>query len=266
MRESPVDITTQTWVVLLLLAALVISTIARLVIRRRVGFYPLRPIAAYHRLPMAIGAAIESNRPVHLSFGSAGIGGKDTPLALATADLAYHTMRAAAIGDAPPIITVSNGAALPLAQDTLRRAYASRGMLARYPRGGAQWYPQGVRSLAFAAALTGLMADNHTLVNVLVGSFGPEMALPAETAARQRQQLFASSDQLEGQAVAYALADAPLLGEELYVAGAYLGREPSQLAMVVTLDTLRLALVVALTVLVLVSIADPVLRGLGIGG
>jgi hypothetical protein len=261
-----VDTTTQTYVVLLLLAALVISTIARVVIRRRVNFYPLRPVAAYDRLPMAIGAAIEANRPVHLSFGSAGVGGKDTPLALATADLAYHTIRAAAIGDAAPIVTVSNGAALPLAQDTLRRAYASRGMLERYPRGAAQWYPQGARSLAFAAALTGVMADNKALVNVLVGSFGPELALPAEAAARRDQQLYASSDQLEGQAVAYALADAPLLGEELYVAGAYLGQEPSRQAMVVTLDTLRLALVVVLAILVLVSVAEPALRGLGIGG
>lgn len=260
------DVTTQTYVVLLLLAALVISTVARLVIRRRTGFYPLRPIGAYQRLPMAIGAAIEANRPVHMSLGSAGIGGKDTPLALATADLAYHTLRAAAIGDAPPIITMSNGVALPLAQDTLRRAYASRGMLARYPRGSAQWYPQGARSLAFAAALTGVMTDNRVLINVLGGSFGPEMALPAEAAARHRQQLFASSDQLEGQAVAYALADQPLLGEELYVAGAYLGNEPSRQAMVITLDTLRLALVAVLAILVLVSVAEPVLRGLGIGG
>jgi hypothetical protein len=261
-----VDVTTQTYLVLVLLAALVISTIARLVIRRRVGFYPLRPIPAYTRLPTAIGAAIEANRPLHLSFGSAGLGGQQTPLALATADLAYHAARAAAIGDTPPLITVSNGSVLPLAQDTLRRAYASRGMLARYPRGSVQWYPQGARSLAFAAALTGVMADNRALVNVLAGSFGPEMALPAEAAARQRQQLFASSDQLEGQAVAYALADAPLLGEELYVAGAYLGDEPSRQAMVVTLDTLRLALVVLLGVLVLVSVAEPALRGLGIGG
>ena len=260
------DVTTQTYVVLLLLAALVISTVARLVIRRRTGFYPLRPIGAYQRLPMAIGAAIEANRPVHMSLGSAGIGGKDTPLALATADLAYHTLRAAAIGDAPPLITMSHGAVLPLAQDTLRRAYASRGMLARYPRGSAQWYPQGARSLAFAAALTGVMTDNRVLINVLGGSFGPEMALPAEAAARHRQQLFASSDQLEGQAVAYALADQPLLGEELYVAGAYLGNEPSRQAMVITLDTLRLALVAVLAILVLVSVAEPVLRGLGIGG
>ena len=260
------DVTTQTYVVLLLLAALVISTVARLVIRRRTGFYPLRPIGAYQRLPMAIGAAIEANRPVHMSLGSAGIGGKDTPLALATADLAYHTLRAAAIGDAPPLITMSNGAALPLAQDTLRRAYASRAMLARYPRGSAQWYPQGARSLAFAAALTGVMTDNRALINVLGGSFGPEMALPAEAAARHRQQLFASSDQLEGQAVAYALADQPLLGEELYVAGAYLGNEPSRQAMVITLDTLRLALVAVLAILVLVSVAEPVLRGLGIEG
>lgn len=260
------DVTTQTYVVLLLLAALVISTVARLVIRRRTGFYPLRPIGAYQRLPMAIGAAIEANRPVHMSLGSAGIGGKDTPLALATADLAYHTLRAAAIGDAPPLITMSNGAVLPLAQDTLRRAYASRGMLVRYPRGSAQWYPQGARSLAFAAALTGVMTDNRVLINVLGGSFGPEMALPAEAAARHRQQLFASSDQLEGQAVAYALADQPLLGEELYVAGAYLGNEPSRQAMVITLDTLRLALVAVLAILVLVSVAEPVLRGLGIGG
>ncbi len=255
------DSTTQVITVLILLLAMVVSIIATQFIRRRRELATLRPIPAYAALPLMVGEAIEANRPVHVSFGSASLGGSSTPLALASAELFYQVAQRASIGAAAPILSMSDPTAIPLGQDTLRRAYQTRGLLERYPRGSVRWYPAGARSLAFAAALTATLGDDHIAHNILIGSFGPELALVAEAAARRRQGVIAASDQLEGQAVAYAVSDQPLIGEEIFTAGAYLGASASQSGAVVTLDILRLLLVLALFIPTAIAVLDSILDG-----
>jgi hypothetical protein len=247
------DSTTQIISIIILLVAFVALVIATQVIRRRRQAFPMRVIPAYEGLPLMIGAAIEANTPVHMSFGSAGLGGGSTLLALANAELFYRAGQRAAIGATSPIISTSDSTAIPLAYDTLRRAYESREMLRNYTASGVRWFPQGPRSLGFAAGATAMMGIEKVNANIMVGSFGPELALIAESAARHNQSLIAASDQLEGQAVAYAMSDQPLIGEEIFAAGAYLGQEASQKAVLVTQDLLRWLLIV---ILILASIAS----------
>lgn len=246
--------TTQFISVVLILLTMVVSVVLTAEIRRRKRQFPLRDIAAYEAIPLMVGESIEANRPVHLSLGSAGIGGNSTMLALVGAELCYQITRQAAIGDMPPILTLSDATALPLGQDTLRRAYQSRGLVERFRYSSVRWYPAGTRSLALAAGLTGLIGDDRATSNVLVGSFGPEMALVLEAGARRNLSSIATSDQLEGQAVAYVMAENALLGEEVFTAGAYLGGTPSQVAGVVTIDVLRWVLIVAMLVMMLAVI------------
>lgn len=249
------DSTTQFLGIIIILITLVMLGVGTIVNRRRRIPVALRPIAAYEALPTQIGAAIEANRPVHTSLGSAGIGGSSTALAIAGAELFYRVVQRASISTVAPLLTVSDPTAIPLAYATLRRAYNSRGLIYRYEASGVRWFPAGTRSLAFAAALTATIADDNVGTNVLVGSFGPELALIADAAYRRNQPLIAASDQLEGQAVAYALADQPLIGEELFAAGAYMsaGQDNAQVTTVVVLDTLRWLLIAAMVAVAILT-------------
>jgi hypothetical protein len=260
-----VESTAQFFTLITILVVIVASLFANAVIVRRRGQpLPLRPIRAYQVIPLTVGAAIEANRPLHLSYGGAAIGGANTLLALASSELFYHITRRAAVGDAQPILTVSDTSALPLAQDTLRRAYRLRGLLPRYRNTSARWYPSGSGSLAFAAALTGLVADERAAANVLVGSFGSELALVADASARRDQPLIAASDQLEGQAVAYAFSDHRLIGEEVFRSGAYLDDDTSaETAAALATDWLRLIVVLSLVVVTLVNNNGAFAQGFG---
>lgn len=263
------DSTTQVLTTIIIVLALAVTVLATQVARRRRGSFPLRHLAAYDSIPLIVGAAIEADRPVMVSFGSAGIGGSSTLLALASAELFYQVAQRAATGAVSPILTISDTTAIPLGYGTLRRAYASRGRLERFRGSGVRWYPSGPRSLAFAAALTATMGDDQVAGSVLVGSFGMELALVLEASRRRRLVSVAASDQLEGQAVAWALAERPLIGEEMFVAGAYLGDNATQHGSVVALDTLRLALilgiVVATALLLQQSVVDAINRLIGGG-
>ncbi|MFW5771712.1 MAG: DUF6754 domain-containing protein [Phototrophicaceae bacterium] len=235
--------TTQILAILALVTTLVVLAVLS---RRRRRPFALRPIDAYAQMPEIIGTTIEADRPLHLSFGSAGIGGSSTVIALAAAELAYQLTRRAAIGDTSPLLTLSSTSAIPLGQDTLRRAYQQRDLSERYSPTATRWYPAGRRSLAFAAALSAMLSDERVGGSVLAGSYGPELALIMISSQRLQQPVIAVSDQVDGQAIAYALSDKTLIGEEVFTAGAYLGDNPNASSIAVATDVLRWALILAM--------------------
>ena len=209
-----------------------------------------RPISSFERLPVWVGQAVESNRPMHLSFGGAGIGENSTIASLSGAEFFYHISLSARSADVMPMISTSSTATIPLGQDTLRRARQSGHQAAPV-----HWYPQGQRSIAYAAAVTELLADEKPAAHVLVGSFGPELALMLDSAHYRRQGTFAVSDQLEGQAVAYAMADEVLIGEELFAAAGYVSADPAAQADSAAMDVWRGMLILGLPFLLLFNYA-----------
>jgi uncharacterized protein DUF6754 len=259
-----VNSTTQFFTIILIVLALALQlTLTQFILRRRRRAHEdpaFRVIPAYQAVSTMVGAAIEEDQPLHFSLGSAGIGANSTLLALAGAEFFYQVVRETATGDVAPLLTVSDPSAIPLGQDTLRRAYLSRGRLDHYRPASVRWYPSGPRGLAFAGALTATMGDSHVSGNILVGSFGPELALVLEAAARRGHPSIASSDQLAGQAVAYVMADQPLIGEEVFTAGAYLGEDANQVSSLITQDVLRWLIILGILVPTVIAVISK-LRG-----
>ena len=245
------DTTLQVYSVLFVLAGAVLYYSARFFQARRQARGErrrLRHIAGFARLAGWVGQSIESNRPLHLSFGGAGLGEESGVLALANAELFYQIVRAGEAGDAAPLVSMSAAATIPLGQDALRRA---RPADQPAPAANLRWYPQGPRSIAYAAAVTAMLADEKLSAHVLSGSFGPELALILDSAHHRGEGTFAGSDQLEGQAAAYAMADEVLIGEELFVAAAYLSADPAAQTDAVVLDVWRMLLIIILSGLLL---------------
>jgi hypothetical protein len=238
---------------LIFLTALVLSILGGHAAGRRRKPLTLRPIRGYQAMPLAIAESIESNRRVHLSPGSAGIGQPSTLVALAALTLVYELAEYQAFTPTVPLVSASDPITLAAAQDSLRRAYLTRGNLqAYYYSKPVVWYPQGERSLAFGAGVASLTRTENLSSNILLGTFGPELAFIGEASMRQNAFFIGHSTQPEGQAIAYAQADAPLIGEELFVGDAYL--EPTNAfaaGRLIALDALRWVMIV---VIILVAI------------
>lgn len=233
--------TTQAIALLIILVTFVINALVRL--RSRPA---LRPISAFDALPRMTGESIEASRPLHVSLGSATIGDDSTILAMVGKEFIYYLAREVAIGDAPPIFTVGNTAALPMALSTLRRAYAYEERLEVYQPVSARWYPSDQKQLAFAAALMTMQADDEVSGNALVGRYGAELALILDASNRYDRPSVAVSDDITGQAIAYALAQEALIGEEIFSAPAYLSDDANEFRRVVATDVLRYILIVSI--------------------
>ena len=221
-----------------------------LLARRARGRPPsLRPIDAYNSLPQTVGTAVETGKRLHISLGTGSVGQPDTAATLAGITILDQISAYAAVSDRPPVVTTSDGAAALLAQDALRGVYARQNALARYDPNSAQ--VAGLSRASFGAAQTTLQSDEAVAGTVLIGSIGAEAVLLAEAASRAGITTLAGSDNLSGQAMLYAAADHPVVGEDLYAAGAYAGRAPQHVGSLHAQDVVRLLLAAAIVLGVL---------------
>jgi hypothetical protein len=88
--------------------------------------------------------------------------------------------------------------------------------------------------------------DENVSANVLIGHFGPEIALIVDAADRGNAAVIGASDNLDGQAVLFAGVQNPLVGEELFAAGACLGAGASHAASLTLQDVFRWLIILVL--------------------
>lgn len=231
---------------LLLFAAIVVAltpVIARQRKRSPAEPLPLRPIDGYASLPRAIGEAVETGRRLHVSLGSGAVGGSETAAVLAGLTVVERLAQAASISDRPPVVSSGDGLAVLLAQDALRRVYNQQNLIERYDPNSARL--TGPTPFSYAAGAMLIVPGETVAANILAGSFGSEIAAAAEAGMRADITQVAGASDPGAQAIAYAAAEHPLIGEELYVAGAYLRQLPSHVASVYAQDAMRILIVIA---------------------
>ncbi len=217
---------------LVFLAAVLMAAFAYL---RRKSVPPLREIPAYARLRRAIGRVVEDGSRLHVSLGRGALVTPQSASALAGLALLRRLADLTSVGDRPPIATSGDGALALLSQSTLQGA-AEDAKLAYDPSAGRL---TGLTPFSYAAGAIPSIRDENVSTTVLMGNFGVEAALLTDASERANAFCVAGSDNLAAQAVLYASAREPLIGEELYSAGAYIEPAPLQTASLTVQDVLR---------------------------
>lgn len=202
----------------------------------------LRDIIPFNRLGRAVGLAVEAGSRLHLSLGRGSITGLQSAVAFVGLSMLDRVARATSISDNPPVATSGDGAITILSQDTLRSA--SRAI-------GAEFEPingrlTGLTPFAYAAGTMFVVHDEEVIANIFAGHFASEVALITEAGERTGSLTLAGTDNIPGQAVIYATAHEPLIGEEIFAGGAYLGAGPMHVASLRAQDFLRWILIVAI--------------------
>lgn len=237
------------------LAAFAVLLIVRTGTERR---WPtaLRALPAFTELRRAVEQAVEAGQRVHLSLGTGTLIGSESGPALAGLSALMRTTELTLESDRATVASSGSGAVAAASQDALR------GMLGRLGSPGLYRWTNGrmlgPTPFSYVATLPTMLEGDRVSVNIFMGHFGSEGALAADMAARQKGFVLAGTDAIPSQALFFAIADQPLIGEETFALGPYLGAGGMQRASLRVQDLLRVALIVIILI-------GTLLRTFGIG-
>lgn len=204
---------------------------------RQAPRWPQREIPAFGRLRRGIGLAVEAGQRLHLTLGHGGVSGLEGGSTLVGLSVLQRIARVASVSDRPPITTSGEATQGILSQDSLRSALRSINADDLYAPTAGQI--SGLTPFSFAVGTLPVIYDQQVAVTILAGHFGSEVALITDAAERNGNLTLGGSDSLPAQAILYATAQEPLIGEELYAAGAYLQAGAMHLASLRVQDIFR---------------------------
>jgi hypothetical protein len=211
-----------------------------------------RDIPAFTHLRQAVGRVVEDGSRLHLSLGHGALITPQSASALAGLALLRRLADLASAGDQPPIASAGDAPLAILAQDTLQAAAKSSEPAAFDPTAGRL---TGLTPFSYAAGVIPIIRDEKISANVLMGNFGVEAGLLTDASERENSFMLAGSDNLTAQAVIYASAQEPLIGEEVYAAGAYVESDELHIASLGVQDILRWMIIAAILIGSLLTLA-----------
>ncbi len=219
-----------------------------------------RAIAAYERLNQAVGLAVENGTRLHVSLGRGNLFLARWGSALAGLAMLRRLAERTSVSDRPPIATSGDASLAILSQDTLQSGYRAAGAEEQYRFTTGRL--TGLTPFSYAAGAMPTIHDENVSTNIILGDLGAEAALLTEASDRENANLIAASDNLSAQSILYASAQDPLIGEELFAAGAYIGAGTSHEASLNVQDVLRWLIIIALVAGSLITLASTLARGL----
>lgn len=217
----------------------------------------LRPIAAFEALGKAIERAVEAGERVHVSLGTGSVIGPESAPAFAGLAALSRIARVTSMSDRPAVVTAGDGAMAILARDTLRSSYGESGSPNLYdPTSGRLLGPT---PFSYVAGLPSVLTNEGVSVHMLSGFYGFEAGLAAEFGERARAFVIGGTSEVQSQALLYAVARNPLLGEEVFASGAYLGAGELHKASLRTQDIIRIGLIVLIMLGVIMATFEDLL-------
>jgi hypothetical protein len=188
--------------------------------------------------------SVEDGTRLHISLGHGGLLDARAGSALAGLAMLRNIAEKTSVSDRPPVASSGDPALGLLTQDTLQAGYHAAGADELYtPTTGRV---TGFGPFGFAAGAMHITQNENVSANIMIGHFGPEAALLTEASDRENVVVIGASDDLAGQSVLFASSQDPLIGEELFAAGAYIGGAASHAASLTVQDILRWIIIIGL--------------------
>ncbi len=209
----------------------------------------IRPIAGIEAVDDAIGRATEMGRPVMYLIGA----GDATEIAtIASFTILSRVAKRVAEFQSGMNVPCYDQVVMSVAQEVVKTSYLDAGR-------GDSYNPDMVHFLtnsqfAYVAAVNGIMVREKPATNLMMGKFFAESLIFAETGTTIGAVQIAGTDELPQIPFFIVACDYTLIGEELYAASAYLGREPVLLGSLKAQDYAKGALMILAILLMLAMV------------
>jgi len=213
----------------------------------------LRPIAGIEAIDEAIGRATEMGKPILYVPGLGTIADVAT---IASLTILGRVARKIAEYQTALLVPNCDPIVYTVATETVKQGYLEAGRPDAYDPDSVFFLTTS--QFAFVAGVNGIMMRERPATNFYLGMFWAESLLLAETGSLSGAIQIAGTDAVTQLPFFITTCDYTLIGEELYAASAYLGREPKQIGALKGQDACKAIVMVLLTLWVILSIVSMV--------
>jgi hypothetical protein len=210
--------------------------------KRRPGLF-IRKIAGLEAIDEAIGRATEMDRPVYFIHGGNSV---DNMSVIASVNILSHIAYRTAEHDSRIMVMNQDPLVTAVSQEVVQQACTRAGRPDAYNPDNVSLI--AYEQFAFVAAVSGLMVREKPGAIFMMGYFGAESLLLAETGSSTGAIQVAGTDAYTQLPFFVTTCDYTLMGEELYAASAYLSREPRLLGSLRGQDVGKAFIMIALLI------------------
>ena len=204
----------------------------------------VRPLAGIEAIDEAIGRATEMGKPILYVLG---IGTAGDIATIASFTVLGRVARKVAEYQTSMIVPCCDPVVMTIAQEIVKTGYADAGRPDTYKEDSVYYVTS--QQFPYVAAVNGTILREKPATNIYLGYFAAESLLLAETGVLAGSIQIAGTDQVSQLPFFVVACDYTLLGEELYAASAYLGREPLLLGTLKAQDYLKATVLVCMVAL-----------------
>jgi len=199
----------------------------------------VRPLSGIEAVDDAIGRATEMGRPILYILGLGSVADIAT---IASFTILSRVAKQVAEYQTDLLVPTYDPMVMTVAQEVVKSAYLDAGRPDAYKEDSVYFVTQS--QFAYVAAVNGVMLRELPATNIYMGVFFAESLIMAETGALAGSIQIAGTDQIAQLPFFIVACDYTLIGEELYAASAYLGREPLLLGSLKAQDYAKAAVII----------------------
>ncbi len=181
----------------------------------------IRPLAGIDAVDEAIGRATEMGKPILYVLG---LGTAADIATIASFTILGRVAKKVAEYQTSLIVPCYDPIVMTIAQETVKTGYYNAGRPDAYNEDDVYFMTN--QQFAYVGGVNGIMLRQHPATNFYMGKFYAESLILAETGAVAGSIQIAGTDEVTQIPFFVVACDYTLIGEELYAASAYLGREP----------------------------------------
>ncbi len=212
---------TDRWMVLVFVIGFMAITVYMIGKARRGAKLFVRRLAGIEAVDEAIGRATEMGKPILYVLG---LGSAAEIATIASFTILGRVAKKVAEYQTGLIVPCYDPIVMTVAQETVKASYMDAGRPDSYDEDMVYFVTQS--QFAYVAAVNGVMLRELPATNIYMGKFFAESLILAETGALAGSIQIAGTDEIAQIPFFVVACDYTLIGEELYAASAYLGREP----------------------------------------
>ena len=199
----------------------------------------VRPLGGIEAIDDAIGRATEMGRPILYVLG---LGTAADIATIASFTILGRVAKKVAEYQTELLVPTYDPIVMTVAQEVVKSAYLDAGRPDAYKEDAVHFVTQS--QFAYVAAVNGIMLRELPATNVYMGKFFAESLILAETGALAGSIQISGTDEIAQIPFFIVACDYTLIGEELYAASAYLGKEPVLLGSLKAQDYAKAAILV----------------------